>query len=239
MSSRAPGQPGTPLRQRIVTLAGRVDDDSRIGADLVDIAVLSTGRVAAVSYASVTSGYQGAYATVAASSEIAVAVDAAQYTDNAGPCLDALTGNDPIAVPDIAATMAWPAFREVAFGLGLRSSLSIPLFAGQGTAIAALNLYAHDPDAMKVLTTAVWAVFDTDTPVDRRVDDLDAGGNELVAGLAGAFTVRARIQQAIGLLMSRSGGSLTHAFTALCARAAETNSTLTETATRLIDDNLR
>ena len=52
--------------------------------------------------------------------------------------------------------MAWPGFRDTAWRLGLRASLSIPLFAASGTPIAALNLYAHDAEPMAALTRRVW-----------------------------------------------------------------------------------
>jgi hypothetical protein len=236
VSPSSPGQSSRPLCDRIVTLAGRADDAAEIGADLVGIAVLTADRVAGVSYASVTSRYEGAYATVAASSDLAVEVDNAQYADGVGPCLEALQGQRPMPVPDIAATMTWPRFRDVAFGLGLRSSLSIPLFAGRGTPVAALNLYAHDTDAMKPLTLAVWSVYEAETPLDQRGEDLDAGGDELVAGLAGAFAARACIQRAMGMLMAISGGSPDEAFLALRLRAAETGATLTQTADRILAD---
>lgn len=230
---------GGRLHERIVTLAGRADDNSYIPADLVDIATLSADRIAGVSYASITSRYKGAYATVATSSDLAVDVDEAQYADDAGPCLDGLDGHRPVAVPDIAATMTWPGFRDVAFRLGLRASLSIPLFAGRGTTIAALNLYGHDRDAMKILTTAVWSVYDADTPPDRSFDGLDAGVNELVTGLAGAFAVRATIQQAVGLLMSLTRSDSDQAFMALRLRAAEAGGSLTDEATRLLAGHRR
>jgi hypothetical protein len=231
--------PVGPLRERIITLAGRADDNSHIATDLVDIATLSADRIAGVSYASVTSRYEGAYATVAASSDLALDVDDAQYADDGGPCLDALDGDSPVGVPDIAATMTWPGFRDVAFRLGLRASLSIPLFAGRGTAIAALNLYSHDPYAMKILTAAVWTVYESDTPPARSFDDLDAGGTELVTGLAGAFAVRATIQQAVGVLMSAAAYSPEQAFVALRLAAAEAGGSLTDEAARLLGEHQR
>jgi hypothetical protein len=237
MSAKAHKQPIRPLGECLVALAGRADDNPHIAADLVDIAILSADRIAAVSYASVTSRYEGAYATVAASNALAVKVDDAQYADDAGPCLDVLARDDPVAVPDIAATITWPGFRDVAFGLGLRASLSIPLFAGRGITIAALNLYAQDADAMKALTAAVWSVYDVDTSPDRHFDDLDAGGNELITGLAGAFAVRAHIQQALGVLISVTGWGVDQAFVALRRRAAEAGTTLTDEAARLLAEH--
>jgi len=227
-------QADRPLCEHLLGLAGMPDDASHLDGQLVAIARLAADRVDAVNYASVTARREGAYTTVATSSELALAVDQAQYADEAGPCLEALTTARLTSVPDIAATMTWPGFREVAGSIGLRGSLSIPLFAGRGTPIAALSLYAHDADAMKALTAAVWSVYDVDTSPDRRFDDLDAGGNELITGLAGAFAVRAHIQQALGVLISVTGCGADQAFVALCLRAAEAGATLTDEAARLL-----
>jgi hypothetical protein len=97
--------------------------------------------------------------------------------------------------------MQWPEFRDAAFALGLRAS-SIPLFAGRGTAIAGLNLYGRDPGAMAPLTAAVWNVFDFEPVADVENHRLDNGSAGLVAGIAGAFAVRAVIQQALGVIIA-------------------------------------
>jgi hypothetical protein len=90
----------------------------------VTIAQLSADLIAPVAYASITAYRDDAVTTVATSSEIALAVDQAQYAEQAGPCLDALDTASPIAVPNIAATMRWPGFRDSAYRLGVSASLS-------------------------------------------------------------------------------------------------------------------
>ncbi len=238
VSPTAAGEPDRALRNHLIALASRADGAQQIAADLVRIAVLSADRVGGVSYASVTSREAGAYATVAASSILAVEVDRAQYADQAGPCLEALDAAYPAVVPDIAATMTWPRFREVATRLGLQASLSIPLFAGRGTAVGALNLYSHEPSALKHLSTAVWAVFEGDSsPVPapgHSMGDLDAGGNELVTGLAGAFAAQANIQQAVGLLIATTGRTRDEAFDELRLSAAAAGETLLDVANRML-----
>jgi hypothetical protein len=221
-----------PLRDRLIALAGTPDDGDTVAADLIVIAQLAADRVAAVSYASVTSRDTEGYTTVAASSDLAVAVDEAQYADDAGPCLDALAAGWPAGVPDIAATMTWPRFRETAVELGLHASLSVPLFAGRGTPIAALNLYGRRPEEMRSLIQAVLSVFE-DGGGHGDVSGLDAGTRELVAGLTGAFAVRSVIQQAMGVVMSVSGYGPHGAYLALCSRAVEAGAPLAEIARRL------
>ena len=55
--------------------------------------------------------------------------------------------------------MTWPRFRDVAAGLGLQASLSIPLSAGRGDVVAALNLYGHDMIAMATLGSRVLSLY--------------------------------------------------------------------------------
>jgi len=218
------------LRDRLITLAATPDDDSTIATDLIVIAQLAADRLGAVSFASVTSSAADGKVTVAASSDLAVAVDQAQYVDDAGPCLEALAGGRPVTVPDIAATMVWPGFREVAAGLGLRASLSLPLFAAQGDPVAALNLYSRDPARMRSLSAAVQAVYEGGVSGGA---ELEAGDDELIAGLTGAFVIRASIQQAVGVVMAITGTTPNEAYIALLAHAAEAGVTLTEMAGRL------
>jgi GAF domain-containing protein len=225
------------LHDRLITLAGTPDDSAQIEAHLTAIALLAATRIAAVAYASITGHHEGAYATVALSNALVMAVDEAQYADDAGPCLDALDGGAPAAVPDIAATVTWPSFREAATRLGLTTSLSIPLFAGSGHSVAALNLYGRDPSAMKTLASAIWAVYDPDTPA-APLAGLDAGARELATGLISAFSVRNMIQQAIGIVVSTSGGP-EDAYVVLCRKAVESGNSLTDTAAQLIAQHQR
>ncbi len=225
----------SPLTACLTALAGTPDDASWIDCQLVTIAQLTADLVTAVAYASVTAYRDDAITTVATSSEIARAVDQAQYAEQDGPCLDALDTASPVAVPDVAMTMRWPGFRDSAHRLGIRTSLSIPLFAGRGAAMATLNLYGRDPAGLAPLTAAVLAAYDSHGPGGRvHPRGLDPGGEALVAGLAGAFAVRARIQQAIGAIMAATHRTPEGAYLILRMRAAEAGTTLTEAGTAVI-----
>jgi hypothetical protein len=235
--ARPPGRSG--LADSLITLAGTADDDSTVGARLVTITQLSADLLDPVAFASVTRQDEGKYSTVAVSSELALAVDEAQYAQNAGPCLDTLDGGSPTSVPRIEATMIWPGFRDAAYRLGLRSSLSIPLFAGRGLPVAALNLYGHDPAAMAPLSAAVLAAYDEGpegrTPGPR--EDLCPGCQELIAGLVGAFAIRATIQQAIGMIIAERRTNADLAYALLRSQAAATAGSLIRAATAVVADD--
>lgn len=230
-------QAQSALTACLTALAGTPDDASWVNCQLMTIAQLSAELITPVAYASITAYRDDAVTTVATSSDIALAVDQAQYADEAGPCLDALDTASPIAVPDVASTMLWPGFRDSAYRLGIAASLSIPLFAGRGAAVAALNLYGREPNSLASLTAAVWAAYDPHGPATNASGNgLDHGGEALIAGLTGAFAVRARIQQAIGVIMAVTHRTADAAYLILRMRAAETGATLTDTATAAITE---
>ncbi|MFG1928611.1 GAF and ANTAR domain-containing protein [Cryptosporangium sp. NPDC048952] len=234
-ASSSPGSGGGtahgPLARSLVKLAGTPDDASDLDDQLVAIAQLAAENLAAVSYASTTVLRDDAYTTVAATSALATAVDEAQYADGDGPCLEALDSGRPVSVPDMATTMRWPGFRETARGLGLHASLSVPLFAGRGDAVASMNLYGRDAIAMTDLSLRVKAAFHTPDPAHRPEA---TGADDLADGLARALAVRDRIQLAVGMLAERTRCSMADAYLSLRVHAADAGIPLPDMASRTL-----
>src|SRR4051794_3431433 len=131
-----------PLVQALVDLAVLPDDAPELGEQLARLVELVVLRLPAADYASVTSQRGDGFATVALTGQLALAVDQAQYADGVGPCIDATDGF-VTAVTDTATVLQWPGFRETAVNLGLRSSLSIPLFTASGVPSIGLNIYSY------------------------------------------------------------------------------------------------
>jgi hypothetical protein len=226
-----------PLTECLVALAGTPDDASWIDSQLLTVAQLSADLIAPVTYASVTAYRDDALASVAASADIARAADQAQYDDQEGPCLAALDTATPVDLPEMAAAVQWPGFRDRALRLGITTALSIPLFAGRGTATASLNLYGRAPKSLATLAAAVRTVYEP--PSDRLLNDLphnrcDEGGDALVAGLIGAFAVQAEIQQAVGVIMAATHRTADAAYLLLRMRAAETGASLVDSAAAVL-----
>jgi hypothetical protein len=229
-----------PLAQALVDLAGTPDDVPDVEVLLKALVQLAADRVAAADYASVTVLRDDTYSTVAASSELALAVDEAQYDALAGPCLQAIAEDAPVTVPEMGTTIRWPGFRETAMDLGLQASVSVPVFTGSGTAIAALNLYGRDAAAMAPLITGVWALYDPDRPLpaDEQLQALDDGGEELLAGFAEALSVRSTIQLALGTIMRRAHITAADAYLRLRLQAADAGVSLLEASNTLIRQTL-
>lgn len=225
------------LATAIATLAGTPDYQPSVDALLATIARLSAQRVAPARFASVTALRGKIYTTVALSDDVARILDEVQYAIDAGPCLDALDRDVPVGLPDIDKTVQWPGFREVAAGLGLQASVSVPLYAGRGDAVAALNVYSHDRAAMAPLITAICAVH-RDLEAEISLSGLDTGGQELLAGYTAALGVRATVRLALALISDRNRCSADDAYLSLCIQAGETGTNLGEAAAAVIQRSM-
>lgn len=73
-------------------------------------------------------------------------IDAAQYREGKGPCLDAWREKRVFRVGRVEdCEREYPAFAAACMEHGMRSTLSLPMISGD-VAVGAMNLYAHVPD---------------------------------------------------------------------------------------------
>jgi hypothetical protein len=225
------------LAVAMITLAGTPDHSRGVEALMTTVARLAAEQIAAARYASITALRGKDYITVAVSDELVRAIDEAQYVDGAGPCLEAAATGVPVGVPQIDSMVQWPGFHRAAPRMGLCASVSVPLFAGRGDAVAALNVYGSDGYAMAPLIAAVGAVHGdpTEQPDGGELGELDDGGRDLVAGYAGALRVRAAVRLAIELIMADFRCGPEDAYMSLCIRAADAGTDLARAATVVID----
>jgi hypothetical protein len=226
-----------PLATALIALAGTPDHLPGIDRQLVSIAKMTAERVAAARYASITALRGKAYITVAVSDDLVRSIDEAQYADDAGPCLNALRRGAPVGVPDIDTTVQWPGFHQAAPQMGLRASVSVPLFGGRGDALAVLNVYSHDQVAMAPLIAGICSVHGgpgRNSTEEADLSELDDGGRELVAGYAASLDVRATVQLAIELIRSANRCTNEDAYLSLCIQAQEAGTDLAEAAAAII-----
>jgi hypothetical protein len=101
--------------------------------------------VAGAHACSVTELAGGTYRTSAASSQLALDLDLAQYRNGDGPCMTAARDRQQHEVRDMRSSTRFTEFASAAVGLDVQSSLSIPIRTTYNP--AALNIYARDVDA--------------------------------------------------------------------------------------------
>jgi len=212
----------------------RLTDDENLQAALRRVAEAGCQLLSNCQAASVTVIEQGRPVTVVSTADIALAVDAAQYKVDDGPCLSAARLQRIILIDDVAADDRWPMFRDAAIDEGVRASLSIPLKLGSA-AQGGLNLYGDQPGAFAdddqdlavgfaaqasiviANAQAYWAAFDS------------------TKNLTAALDSRAVIEQAKGVLIARHGLSDDEAFTQLRRRSQDANRKLRAIAAEIVE----
>src|SRR4051794_3890848 len=136
--------PLAEVSANLAELAALSSSPERPDEVLHRITVLATRTLAAAASCSVTIQSGDEPATVTAANELAVQLDELQYTDDDGPCLQALRDNVVIRVDSMAEETRWGGYPRRAVDHGVLSSLSVPLTL-DATALGALNIYATVP----------------------------------------------------------------------------------------------
>jgi GAF domain-containing protein len=170
--------------------------------------------------------------TAAFDGQLAMDADELQYRRGYGPCVDAGRSGEVFVVSDMTSEDRWPDYARHAAGLGVGSSLSIPL-PFQGATIGALNNYALQPAAFsetdlrlgeEVAAFVAVAVANAEAAA-RATDDL--------ANMRRAMESRAVIEQAKGVLMERYKLTAEQAFTLLTHASQRANVKLRDIAEEL------
>ena len=163
----------------------------------------------------------------AASHEVALRVDAAQFEVGEGPSLDAMSESVIFTVDDLVTDVRWPAFcARARTETGVVSLLAVQLFARERT-LGALLLLSSRPAAFGEEARAVAAIF---APLAAAV--VDAAQTE--EGLQLALKNRDVIGQAKGILMERHKISDEEAFEQLRGASQRLNIRLSTLAERVL-----
>jgi GAF domain-containing protein len=224
------------LHRTLTELVGLLPADESFEDTLQRIVVLACGTVGGCDAASVTLLVDGRAdaRTVVHTDDVALRLDETQYRLQAGPCLDAASGGEPVGVPSMAAEDRWPPFSAEAVAAGIGSSYSVPL-AVRGKPMGALNLYARGDDAYDTEAKGTAVLFAAQAGVAIANAQVYDASRRLTEQLEEAMRSRAVIEQAKGILMAERGCDADTAFDLLRAASQRENVKLREVAQRLVD----
>jgi GAF domain-containing protein len=177
--------------------------------------------------------------TAAHFGDMALAADELQYQRGYGPCMDAGRGNVVLQVDDMAQETRWPDYTPKVLGVGVRSSLSVPL-PFQGASIGALNNYSSQvgafatPEALKAGLEVAEAVAVAVVNADAHAKVVDQAHNMRLA-----MESRAVIEQAKGVLMAQRGIDAQQAFDMLREASQRYNRKLRDIAAGIVESTHR
>jgi GAF domain-containing protein len=175
----------------------------------------------------------------AATASLVNEIDIVQYRDlHEGPCLTCMHTGRPTISGSLGSDQRWPHFGGRVARMGVHSALSIPLVV-DGRVIGAINAYAADRDAFGEHAVRLGCEFAGPAAVSVYHAQLLAEARESTAQLQQALDSRAVIDQAIGIIRSRSGASGEEAFARLAKISQNENVKLHIVAERLVDEAVR
>jgi len=178
-------------------------------------------------------------ATIGATDQSMVTLDAAQYEAGGGPCVEVLESRDAIYVEDIVTDSRWEHFRHTAEELGVEASLSLHIPVDAEQMAASLNLYAKkrldlSDDTVRLALTYADQLAATILSVDAH-----RATARLAENMAEAMRTRAVIEQAKGILMADHQLTEDEAFHRLVELSQHSNIKVRDVARRLVEERSR
>lgn len=166
-------------------------------------------------------------------------IDTVQYDDlKEGPCLTCMQSRRPVVSGSLGSDSRWPHFGGRVARMGVHSALSLPLVVGDEV-IGAINSYANSRDAFGEHAVRLGSQFAGPAAVSVYNAQLLASAQERTRALQRALDSRAVIDQAIGIIRSRSGLSAAEAFERLIQMSQSENVKLYAVAEGLVEEAAR
>jgi len=165
--------------------------------------------------------------TPACTDEIVSLCDAAQYTLNEGPCVEAVWDDETFQIDDMHSETRWPKFAARAAELGVGSMLACQL-ASPRKAVGALNLYARETNAFDDNAREITLIFAAHASIA-------LANRRLETDLRTAVDTRGTIGQAIGILVERHRVTPERAFNLLVRASQRRHVKLRELAMYVVE----
>jgi GAF domain-containing protein len=173
-------------------------------------------------------------ATVAFVSEI----DDIQYSLGQGPCITAARDAQTVRSGSLGSDPRWRRFGGAVARLGVHSALSLPLITPDGV-VGAMNVYAHGKHAFDERAAELGEIFAIPAAVAVQNAQVLAQTQRLAAQLQSALESRGVVDRAVGILMSRSGGTEHEALDRLRTLSQNEHRKLTVVAGHIVDEAVR
>jgi GAF domain-containing protein len=219
-------------------LSGLLTDHRSLRETLIEIADFAVQAIPGADGAGLTMLEDARAQTVVASADFVHAVDDVQYGLGEGPCLLAVESRATQTSGSLGGDSRWPRFGPRVGRMGVHSVLSLPLLL-PARVVGAMNVYAHAKNAFDPAAVRTGELFARPAAVAVHNAQVLAQSQRLAAQLGEALTSRAVIDQALGVLMSRTGANPDEAFGRLRSMSQAQHIKVAEVARVLVDEAVR
>jgi GAF domain-containing protein len=177
--------------------------------------------------------------TWAATAVLVHEIDSVQYNElSEGPCITCMQSRRPTVSGSLGSDSRWPHFGGRVARMRMHSALALPLIVGDQV-IGSINAYAKSRDAFAEHAVQLGSQFARPAAVSVYNAQLLANAHERTLRLQRALDSRSVIDQAIGIVRSRSGSSADEAFQRLTHISQTENLKLHVVAERLVEEAAR
>ena len=176
--------------------------------------------------------------TIVATATFVTEIDDIQYGMRQGPCISAAAEAKTMMSGSLGSDPRWPRFGGRVARLGVHSVLSLPLITPERV-LGAMNVYAHDKNAFDDRAAELGEIFAQPAAIAVQNAQVLAQTQRLAQRLQSALETRGVIDRAVGILMSRSGGTAEEALERLRALSQHEHHKLPLVARQIIDEAVR
>jgi GAF domain-containing protein len=226
--------------QQEADLAASLSELSRLSASRFGLVELLT-KVASMAVHAIP-GADGAGLTllepdradiIVKSTDFVRVIDDIQYSIGQGPCISAAETGTTMRSGSLGGDPRWPRVGPRAGRLGVHSVLSLPLLTPGGV-VGAMNVYAHAKDAFDERSEQLGELFAVPAAISVLNAQILAQSQRLATQLQAALVSRPVIDQAIGIMISRSGDTAEQAFGRLQQMSQHEHVKLTVVAQQIV-----
>jgi len=210
------------LARELSELAQRMQAEPDVGSLLQQIVHASVAEIPGAEHAGITVVQHGRFTTTVCTGGLVDQIDAIQYEIGQGPRVQTSETHQAVVANDLEHEHRWGQFGERAAKLGVKSMLSVQLFAGQED-YGALNLYSSDVDAFDHEAESIAQLLASHAAIAMSASHTESG-------LRAALNTRDLIGQAKGILMERYKLTSQQAFAMLATASQNSNRKLRDVA---------
>ncbi len=226
------------LRDSLQGLAGLSSKALGLDQLLTRVATLAVQAIPGADGAGLTLLESERANTIVATAAFVSEIDDIQYSLGQGPCISAAANGKTIRSGSLGADGRWPRFGGRIARLGVHSVLSLPLVVGDSV-LGAMNVYAHGKNVFDDRAATLGEMYAVPAAISVQNAQVLAEAQRFVARLETALADRRIIERAIGIMMSRSGGTPDDALDRLRTTSQHEHVKLTDLARTMVDEAVR
>jgi GAF domain-containing protein len=207
-------------------------------AMLTEVATLAVHAIPGADGAGLTLLESDRSDTVVTTASCVREIDNIQYGIGQGPCITAAAEGQTVISGSLGGDRRWPKFGARVARLGVHSAVSLPLITHAGV-VGAMNVYAYGKHVFDDRAAALGEIFAIPAAIAVQNAQVLAQTRRLANQLEHALQTRGVIDRAVGVLMSRTGGTEAEAISRLRTISQHEHRKLVVVAESIVDEAVR